>query len=617
MKVERLIALMAVATILMGCADRDASVDTGNIPVSPVNVSLSFSMPAVSGVSGPQTRMADEVVQTDPAKYRGLKDVHMIPFTVSGKITKGDVPTVKALNNPTDEGRVDNAVVTNAAFYRYPSCEFSPSTASVLFYAKGANTATVGSTTILATDKAFYGSTLATGFDNGSLSAIKFKPEQIYPSEVIDAKAQALADYLTAIANTTGWTTTSDPKLKALYLNFIHQDENGNYAVIAGSSACVRAFVEELYNEVALRETVAADALVTAIRNSIKTAADVDANGHVTLATWAATATPLTGYPANIGLPDGAAAMQWNASLKAFVPQVSTTIETDITSIDRFVYPAELCYYGNSTLRTSNAEVNKAVYENATDWLSVLEQYNSGATVSENTKSIAMVDAVQYGVARLSVKLKKMDLQTNPLKDAHDEKVKFSDDFYPLTAVIVGGQYPVGFDFRPETVQPWPAGSTESAKLNSEVFFAYDSQVKTNKSSGTDDYYYMSRSGDTGNTNTLLLQTYKDKNVRMVLEFENKSGEKFMGHDGIVYPGTKFYLVGEVNVETATAQSNKTEENQGRVFTQDYTTTFEFQIESFKNAYNVMPDLLAPRMEIGVKVANWETIRPTIVELQQ
>ena len=609
MKVERLIALMVMATILTGCADRDASVDTGNIPVSPVNVSLSFSMPAVSGVSGPQTRMADEVVQTDPAKYRGLKDVHMIPFTVSGKITKGDVPTVKALNNPTDEGRVDNAVVTNAAFYRYPSCEFSPSTASVLFYAKGANTATVGSTTILATDKAFYGSTLATGFDNGSLSAIKFKPEQIYPSEVIDAKAQALADYLTAIANTTGWSTTNDPKLKALYLNFIHMNNEGNYALIAGSSVNIKVFVEELYAEAGKYESDPTTA--EAIRASIATGADI--TGDVVTALK----DELKGYPANIGLPDGAAAMQWNASQKEFVPQVKTTIETDITSIDRFVYPAELCYYGNSTLRTSNTEVNKAVYENATDWLSVLELYNSGATVSENTKSIALVDAVQYGVARLSVKLKKMDLQTNPLKDAHDEKVKFSDDCYPLTAVIVGGQYPVGFDFRPETVQPWPAGSTESAKLNSEVFFAYDSQVKTNKSSGTDDYYYMSRSGDTGNTNTLLLQTYKDKNVRMVLEFENKSGEKFMGHDGIVYPGTKFYLVGEVNVETATAQSNKTEENQGRVFTQDYTTTFEFQIESFKNAYNVMPDLLAPRMEIGVKVANWETIRPTIVELQQ
>ena len=44
---------------------------------------------------------------------------------------------------------------------------------------------------------------------------------------------------------------------------------------------------------------------------------------------------------------------------------------------------------------------------------------------------------------------------------------------------------------------------------------------------------------------------------------------------------------------------------------------FDIQVENFKHAYNVMPDLLAPRMEIGVKVANWETIRPTTVELMQ
>ena len=41
----------------------------------------------------------------------------------------------------------------------------------------------------------------------------------------------------------------------------------------------------------------------------------------------------------------------------------------------------------------------------------------------------------------------------------------------------------------------------------------------------------------------------------------------------------------------------------------------EAQIRHIKNAFNVMPDLLAPRMEIGVKVEKWETIRPTTVEL--
>ena len=179
----------------------------------------------------------------------------------------------------------------------------------------------------------------------------------------------------------------------------------------------------------------------------------------------------------------------------------------------------------------------------------------------------------------------------------------------------MGGQFPVGFDFSPETVQPWPTDEEEADALTDQMLFVYDTQVKTNKAEGSNnyDYYYLSSSGDVGCTNTLVLQTYENKNVKVVLEFENRSGKKFKGFDGIVYPGTKFYLIGEVNPVTGTG--NKTAENKNRVFTQDYTTTFDVIVENFKSAYNVMPDLLAPRMEIGVKVENWETVRPTNVEL--
>ena len=151
--------------------------------------------------------------------------------------------------------------------------------------------------------------------------------------------------------------------------------------------------------------------------------------------------------------------------------------------------------------------------------------------------------------------------------------------------------------------------------MTDQMLFIYDPQVRTKKAADGSayDYYCLSSSGDVGNTNTLVFQTYEKKNVKIVLEFENRSGKKFMGYDGIVYPGTKFYMIGEVNPSTAT--TTVTAENKNRVFTQDYTTTFDVQVENFKSAYNVMPDLLAPRMEIGVKVTNWETIHPTTIEI--
>lgn len=603
MKIDKLIVLMALLVVLMGCADSEEPATV--VDDSPVAVSLAFSMPDISSA---RTRMADSVVQISSNYFRGLKDVRIIPFRVAGTIMADHVPFVFDAFSSDDRDRVEGkpAELTPAAYYYYPDCAFWSGTASVLFYARGANSVQVAGETVPATDKAYYGSTTANYMDANSPVRIQFSPEQISQSTLVGKRAKALADYMTAIANTSGWATTDDPKLKALYLDFIRQDENGSFAVIAGSSACVRAFVEELYNEVALRETTAADALVTAIRNSIKTAAEVDDKGHVTLTTWSGT--PLTDYPAHIGLPDGSAAMQWNGS--AFTPQTQTTVETAITSIDRFAYPAELCYYGNSTIKTSSDEVKGNVYQSATTWDDVLGHYTLGTVITSATKSAAMVSPVQYGVARLSVRLK--NITVTPFLDADNEVVSFDDSYYPLTAVIVGGQYPVGFDFRPETLQPWPKDEEQSDALTDQMLFVYDTQVRTKKTGNTYDYYCLSSSGDVGCTNTLLLQTYEHKNVKIVLEFENRSDKKFKGFDGIVYPGTKFYLIGEVNPKTG---DNKTDENKNRVFTQDYTTTFDVIVENFKSAYNVMPDLLAPRMEIGVKVENWETIKPTTVEL--
>jgi hypothetical protein len=55
-----------------------------------------------------------------------------------------------------------------------------------------------------------------------------------------------------------------------------------------------------------------------------------------------------------------------------------------------------------------------------------------------------------------------------------------------------------------------------------------------------------------------------------------------------------------------------------RVFTQDYVTTLNMMVSQncLANAYSVMPDLLASRMEIGVLlVPKWNVITPTNVEL--
>jgi hypothetical protein len=161
-------------------------------------------------------------------------------------------------------------------------------------------------------------------------------------------------------------------------------------------------------------------------------------------------------------------------------------------------------------------------------------------------------------------------------------------EILPVTGVIVGGQYPVGFDFRPETYSEKPK--------EADMRYVYDQTV-------TD-----------GTTNTYVLQSYENGKVTVVLELENRLGRKFRSKDGVVYPGAKFYLVGYVDPTIKTGQDDYTK----RVFTQDYVTTLEMTVseKALANAYSVMPDLLAARMEIGVLlVPKWNVIMPTNVEL--
>jgi len=119
-------------------------------------------------------------------------------------------------------------------------------------------------------------------------------------------------------------------------------------------------------------------------------------------------------------------------------------------------------------------------------------------------------------------------------------------------------------------------------------------------------------SGDAGKSiNTLVLQSYDEEKVPIILEFENNTDNSFTGKDGVVYPGTRFYLIGMID-----PKDKGTGEYANRVFTQDHTTTMTMNVASLAKAYTCMPDLLAPRLEIGVQiVTHWIQSTTTNVEL--
>jgi hypothetical protein len=151
----------------------------------------------------------------------------------------------------------------------------------------------------------------------------------------------------------------------------------------------------------------------------------------------------------------------------------------------------------------------------------------------------------------------------------------------------------VGFDFTPTASYP--------VYSEADMKYIYDSQLPE---------LYLSSSSDAAQmTHTLVLQSYDHKKIPVVLEFRNNSDNDFMGLDGIVYRGTKFYLVGEIDPSEFSEDSRT--EIRDRVFTQDYTTTLNMKVTGLSKAYNVVPNLLSPRLEMGIELTpKWVATTP-------
>lgn len=591
-KETHILKLLLAGLIMTGCTQLDD--DRGYYDNTPVDASLCLSRSG--GQQKNTTRQASDIVQSG-STYRDLTDWHVIPFEVRDrKIAAADQSKRERLDDMTEI--FDK---TASRFFYTEKCSFMKGVASFLVYARALPA---------------YGDTenptIAQKTANGSLTAvfpadmnpsgITFTPEAIYGSNTVDAKAEALAVYLTAIANTSvtvpglsttyKWSNATTPAMKALYQNFIGQ-ENVAAVDIAASSTNVLKYVNDLYKQVNGIKATASGTDLSICNKILENISGYDgltfSNGIVTNL-----GTAMSGYPGNIGLPDGAAVVRWTGS--AFEPQTQTTTMDNITGIARYAYPAELYYHTNSLIKTSNIDKRKSSYANAT-WEGVLADYeNNNGVVTGNTTAVAIIDPLQYGVAHLQVMLKQV--ATTTLKDAADKDITIGTGIFPLTAIIVANQHPVGFDFKPN---------------DDEAYFMYDPNVTDGVCLSSS--LYTNSSDVSAISSTLVLQSDDNEEIALVLEFQNNSTQTIEGvNHGQIYPGTKFYLVAKVKPE---AVAEGADDYKKRVFTQDHITTMTMTVGSLAKAYNVVPNLLSPRLEIGVQVVtDWMQAEPTEVMLE-
>lgn len=549
-----ILGLLLLNMTLVSCSDEDGVLTT----TESVNCNLLLQVG-----SPQQMRMANTVVQAD-GNFRGLQNLLVIPFQTENAraVTGTDIPWLSnSVGSSADR-------VTGKYYYYMEDCSLLPGTNRVLAY--GRATAVTGD--------AANGKLETTLTDNRMLlSDVTFSLQPIRNTITSHPDALALTTYMTRIAKTEGWSSSTDSQMKGLYLDFINADSEGS-GLMGGSVAQITGYVRELKAQLTEIEEAsgtseAVKSLCTAIINNIKSENSC-----------------LTGtFPGSIGLPDGAAVIRWTGT--AFEPRTEATILDNINNITRFTYPAELWYYVNSTICTSTDVVKKDIYATASSWDDLLnERYQGSNVVGRQTMSVAVKDPLQYGVGRFQMTLKKI---TDVLKDSKGRTVANCDAAHlPLTGMIIGGQHTVGFDFTPRGVQ-----SDVDAR------FIYDPNISSTVSGGVDD-------GDQ-TINTLVLQTYDNEIVPVVLEFRNDTEEKFNGIDGVIYPGAKFYLIAQLDPE-----GEGSDDFANRVFTQDYTTAVTMRVASLAKAYSCMPDLLEARLEIGVQIVKqWIQSTTTTVKL--
>ena len=520
--------LMAMAlTAVVACSTDDSGIATGE--ESGHAVDLAFNVSVERG----QTRTLDNIAQAgNTFTYRELQDVYLFPFDVQDTIRLDQTPLWASVSIPN---RYSSSVYH---YYRSNGMELPDNAASFLCYARA-----------VPTGNEFRNGVLLDAIGvKPNTSDISFTPKIICENSVPTQKAIDIAAYLTAIAN----KLKTDGKDDLFHL-FVNEGR-----MVPCSYANVVSMVDTLRKE------------NISVENSGK---------------------DLSGYPEDLSLPDGVAAVKWDYVNNRFEPQTVTTTEANVNRLDRFIYPIELWYYANSRIKTSTE--SKRDFFSRKNWADVLREYETdNGVMHAGVHSVVIKDPLSYAVGCMRIGL----TAASTLEDADGNTITLGEGTFPLTATLVSGQYKQAFNFTPMN--------------DVSEYIVYDNQMEE-ISLGAARTASPSTATPTKWSHTLVLQSKDGASVRFALEFKNNSGQAFRSLNGTVYKDTKFYLVGSIDVP-----HGQTEDYKRRAFTKGYYTQGTVRISSLQQAYPYLPDLLDPRLEIGIRlVPDWTQATSTSVPL--
>lgn len=563
-------AITMVSTVgFVSCKDKNAPEESKNQQTQQqlaegdvVKTEFSIALPDQLSASGMPRRMPSGTVQNGGmTDFQGMTGITLLPFArFSGAIVSGDLRLGGAnitLAEDLDKAEVDTKTSQAKVF---ENVNIPLTTASFLFYAQSKASGS----------KFEVGSLVPTPANlNAEPANISFALEPIMatPTTEYTTAHDALLAYLTSIAAATNGTKawyaiedTDDPGMKALF---------DTYSTMKGLSTFeverVLSDLNKTLKPLRTTNTLAAN-IATAIANA--TYATVDGGtDEVTLVSG------LQGFPENYYLPVGSVNIAWNGTAHEF----QEGAYSNMAALNTYVYPAQLWYFANSLIKTSNESQKTAYNSTSYTWDYILGLHDDATSVNSLTRAVAIQDKIQYAVARLDVaaKVSSLSLADNSASATGKAKaVAVPAAGFPITAILVGGQRAVNFDFTPK------AAGTEMT--------IYDNVM----AAGTG----MKASETLSSYNHTLVLENGTADVMVAVEMVNNSGDDFYGIGNQLIPdGGKFYVVAKLLAASAS-------ETGGHVFKQDYKTIANLTLTDLTKAYNTIPDLRTPQLELGFSV---------------
>lgn len=565
--------VLGAATLLLSTAGFTAcsSEDTftgGSFSGESVKTQFAINVPAV-GKS--DARMGEDIVQgQNTVVFRGMSNIRLVPFKLGSdpsSVTEPLTGSESLYYNAIELGAIGSNDLTSTAKYKvYNDVELPIGVNAFLFYGEATDKSGDASDK---TNGALVPSYSTQGLEAGkTLADVHFDLKGILVGNDYQTTQTGLLAILDGIAGTDGWKDATGT-LKPYYTSFI--------GMKAGSANNILLAVQDLYN--AVKGDVLTDKNGLKAKIATKIEEYFTPSGSSVPYTLTYKTTSLAQYPAGIGLPDGAVQVAWNTDHFEYTSNVDYDGSMNVSGLDKYVYPASLYYWDNTSLKTSNSQQSNNY--GANDWSTIINTLYSEWAVTASTQSVALAKAINYAVGRLDVYAAFAAGEIYDANPSGQQPVRIPDDGFTLTGVLIGGQKNVGWNFT-----PLESDGTEKT--------IYDAAVDAG-AAGTEG---VTRTSGLKNR-TLVLETAGKggEKVNFALEFTNNSSQAFYGKDGLVPVGGKFYLVGQLNADVSHA----------KVFEKDHYTKATVTINSLKNAYNCIPDLRSPKLELGLSVdLTWE-----------